>query len=92
MKSHINSSTKIYKKQADAGFVMKYRYFDLRFVVGIFIILVLLFYFYGPVSEHLYALDVFYLFLGLTVLLGIIVIKQVKWRLLVGKSVAGGWL
>jgi len=71
---------------------MKYRYFDLRFVVGIFIILVLLFYFYGPVSEHLYALDVFYLFLGLTVLLGIIVIKQVKWRLLVGKSVAGGWL
>lgn len=68
---------------------MKYRYFDLRFVVGIFIILVLLFYFYGPMSEHLYALDVFYLFLGLAVLLGIIVIKQIKWRLLVGKI--GGW-
>lgn len=68
---------------------MKYRYFDLRFVVGIIIILVLLFYFYGPMSEHLYALDVFYFFLGLAVLLGIIVIKQIKWRLLLGKI--GGW-
>lgn len=68
---------------------MKYRYFDLRFVVGIFIILVLLFYFYGPMSEHLYALDVSYLFLGLAVLLGIIVIKQIKWRLLLGKI--GNW-
>jgi len=68
---------------------MKYRYFDFRFAAGIFIILALLFYFYGPMSEHLYSLDVFYFFTAFSVLLCTIAIKQVKWRLLVGKI--GGW-
>jgi uncharacterized protein (TIRG00374 family) len=68
---------------------MKMRYFDFRFLVGIFIIIVLLLYFYGPVSEHINTLNPSYVFLGLATLLAVIGIKQLKWRLLLGKT--AGW-
>ena len=64
---------------------MKMRYFDLRLLVGLFIILILLFYFYGPVSEHVYSLQPSYVLLGLSALLAVVAIKQVKWYLLLGE-------
>jgi uncharacterized protein (TIRG00374 family) len=68
---------------------MKIRYFNSRFLVGVFIIIVLLLYFYGPVSQHIYTLNPAYVFLGMATLLAIVGIKQLKWRLLLGK--AAGW-
>ena len=64
---------------------MKMRYFDFKLLAGLFIILVLLFYFYGPISEHVYSLQPTYLLLGFLTLLSVVTIKQAKWYTLLGE-------
>lgn len=61
---------------------MKPKYFDFRFLVGIFIILILVLYFYRAIPEHLYTLNHYYVLLGFVTLLVIVFIKQIKWYFL----------
>lgn len=66
---------------------MKPRYLDVRLIIGVFIILVMVFGFYGPISNHIYSLNYGYVALGFLALLLIVSVKQAKWYLLVGD----GW-
>jgi len=63
---------------------MKSRYFDFKFLIGIFIIIVMVAIFYGQVSQHIYSLNYYYLFLGFLTLIFIVSIKFAKWYLLLG--------
>ncbi len=68
---------------------MKYNYFNLKFFIGVFIIIALFVYFYESISEHIYSVDLIYLVSGILTLIFILTIKQLKWRLLMGRI--GGW-
>ena len=71
---------------------MNSRYFDFKLIIGLFIIIVLIIGFYGPISEHFHTLNLYYVMLGFLVLLFIIFIKQIKWYFLLRGVVKNGKL